>query len=367
MKSKKIIHLITTIERGGAEKQLLTLVREQVRSGIDVEVFYLKGAPELKHEFENCGATVNQSLLKKSFINQIITLRKQLTQDQTPVHAHLPKSELLASLSCLKGRFIFTRHNSEAFWPGAPKILSNVLARFVAKRSVSGVCISNAVKDYVIQRGELSKEYDLKTIYYGFEKIEQSHTKTLIEIKDQLGVKPGVLRLGSIGRLVRQKDYPTLLRAMKQVIDSGIDAELFIVGEGAEKDNFVELTLELGIHERVNWLGRTPFVNEFLSQLDLFVLPSIYEGFGLVLLEAMQANKPILATNNSSIPEVLGKDYAGLFETSNVEKLSGLIRKVLLEDVFAKQLVSNYANRLDIFKPEVMAEKLLRIYEKAGF
>ena len=367
MKRKKIIHLITTIERGGAEKQLLTLVREQVKSGLGVEVFYLKGAPELKQGFENCGATVNQTLLKKSFLQQVFTLKKLLNQDPVPVHAHLPKSELLASLSCSKGRFIFTRHNSEAFWPGAPKIFSNVLSRFVAKRSVSGVCISNAVKDYVIQRGELSKEYDLKTIYYGFEKFEQLDTKALAEIKDQLRVRSGVLRVGSIGRLARQKDYPTLLSAMKQVIDSGIDAELFIVGEGTEKDNIVELTLELGIHERVHWLGRTPFVNEFLSQLDLFVLPSIYEGFGLVLLEAMQAKKPIIAANNSSIPEVLGKDYLGLFETSNTEKLSGLIKKVLLEDAFAKLLVSNYAKRLEIFTPEVMAEELQQVYEKSGF
>jgi glycosyltransferase involved in cell wall biosynthesis len=367
MKSKKIIHLITTIERGGAEKQLLTLVREQVKSGLGVEVFYLKGAPELKHEFESCGATVNQTLLKKSFIQQVMILRKHLNQDQTPVHAHLPKSELLASLSCSRGRFIFSRHNSEPFWPKVPKTLSNTLSRFVAKRSGFGVCISNAVGDYVIQRGELNKEYDLKTIYYGFQKSEQLNTKALAEIKDQLRVKPGVLRVGIIGRLVKQKDYPTLLRAMKQVLDSGVETELFIVGEGVEKDNLVELTLELRINKRVHWLGRTPFVNEFLSQLDLFVLPSIYEGFGLVLLEAMQANKPILATNNSSIPEVLGKDYAGLFEPSNVEKLSGLVRKVLMEDVFAKQLVSNYASRLDNFTPEVMAEKLLRVYEKSGF
>ena len=367
MKSKKIIHLITTIERGGAEKQLLTLVREQVKSGLGVEVFYLKGAPELKQEFENCGANVNQTLLNKSFIQQVFTLRKHLNQDQAPVHAHLPKSELLASLSCSKGRFIFTRHNSEAFWPGAPKILSNVLSRFVAKRSASGVCISDAVKDYVIQRGELSKEYDLKTIYYGFDKIKQLNTEAVAEIKDQLIVKPGVLRVGSIGRLVRQKDYPTLLSAMKLVIDSGIDAELFIVGEGVEKDKLVDLTLKLGINKRVHWLGRTPFVNEFLSQLDLFVLPSIYEGFGLVLLEAMQANKPILATNNSSIPEVLGDDYNGFFETSNIEKLSGLVRKALLEDIFAKQLVSKYSKRLENFRPEAMAEKLSRVYEKSEF
>lgn len=367
MKSKKIIHLITTIERGGAEKQLLTLVREQVKSGLGVEVSYLKGAPELKNEFENCGAVVNQKLLNKTFIKQIIALRRQLNQNQTPIHAHLPKSELLASLSCSKGMFIFTRHNSEAFWPGAPKALSNMLSRFVAKRSASGVCISDAVKDYVNQRGELSKKYDLKTIYYGFQKSEQLNTKALAKIRDQLKVKPGVLRVGVIGRLVKQKDYPTLLRAIKRVFDSGVEVELFIVGEGVEKDNLIELSLEIGINKRVHWLGRTPFVNEFLSQLDLFVLPSIYEGFGLVLLEAMQANKPILAANNSSIPEVLGKDYAGLFETSNAEKLSILIKKVLLEDSFAKQLVSNYVSRLDNFKPKVMAEKILRVYDKSGF
>jgi hypothetical protein len=57
----------------------------------------------------------------------------------------------------------------------------------------------------------------------------------------------------------------------------------------------------------------------------------------------------------------------GLFETSNVEKLSGLIKKVLLEDTFAKQLASNYSTRLEIFKPEVMAEKVLHVYEKTGF
>ncbi|MBM3938791.1 MAG: glycosyltransferase, partial [Sphingomonadales bacterium] len=211
MKSKGIIHLITTIERGGAEKQLLTLVREQIKFGLSVEVLYLKGVPELKPEFENCGATVNQSLSKESFLKQIITFRKILNQDQVPVHAHLPKSELLASLSCRRGRFIFSRHNSEPFWPGMPKLLSNFLSRFVASRSASGICISNAVRDYVIQRGELSTDYDLKIIHYGFEKIEQLDTKALSEIKDQLRVRSGVLRVGSIGRLVRQKDYPTLL------------------------------------------------------------------------------------------------------------------------------------------------------------
>jgi hypothetical protein len=158
MKSKKIIHLITTIERGGAEKQLLTLIREQIRLGLDVEIFYLKGESDLKLQFEDCGAIVNQSLLNKSFAKQIWILRKYLNKDKSPLHAHLPKSELIAAFSCPKSKFIFTRHNSEAFWPSAPKFISNFLSRFVSSRSAYAICISNAVKKFIIQRGELSKK-----------------------------------------------------------------------------------------------------------------------------------------------------------------------------------------------------------------
>jgi glycosyltransferase involved in cell wall biosynthesis len=367
MKSKKIIHLLTTIERGGAEKQLLTLIREQIRFGLDVEIFYLKGKPELKQEFEGCGASVNQSLLSKSFAKQIWILRRYLNDDKTPVHAHLPKSELIASLSCSKGRFIFTRHNSEAFWPLAPKLISNSLSRFVSIRSAYAICISNAVKKFIIQRGEISNKFHLETIHYGFEIIQQLNPQALLDIKNQLRVKPSVLRIGSIGRLVKQKDFPTLLKAIKQVTDSGLQVELFILGDGAVKNELLKLAEELEINERVHWLGRTTFINEFLSQIDLFVLSSIYEGFGLVLLEAMQANKPILAANNSSIPEVLGENYAGLFETSNFQALSRLIIKFLKEKSFAEILVSNNTRRLDIFRPEAMSEKIIRVYEKCRF
>ena len=68
MISNKVTHLITTIERGGAEKQLLTLASEQVQSGIKVEVIFLKGKPELEKEFEESGVEVNKLLAGKNFL-----------------------------------------------------------------------------------------------------------------------------------------------------------------------------------------------------------------------------------------------------------------------------------------------------------
>ena len=107
MISNKVTHLITTIERGGAEKQLLTLASEQVQSGIKVEVIFLKGKPELKKEFEESGINVNKLLTGKNFLHQIFLLSKYLRKNPSPVHAHLPKSELLAAVVISKKYFVF--------------------------------------------------------------------------------------------------------------------------------------------------------------------------------------------------------------------------------------------------------------------
>lgn len=367
MISTRIIHVITTIERGGAENQLLTLVSEQIKTGLDVEVYYLKGNPDLKQQFENHGVKVNQILLNKNFIHQIFIFRSEIRKNLAPVHAHLPKSELLAAFACMKRNFIFTRHNSEAFWPGAPKLISNFLSKVVAKRAASGVCISNAVKNFLLTRGELNKQYLLTTVFYGFNEDTSLNQAGLNEIKNRLKVSSQTLKIGAIGRLVEQKNYPTLLNALKMILDDGINAELFVVGEGVLKKDLINLTQKLDLSQKVHWLGKTFFIKEFLSSLDIFVLPSKYEGFGLVLLEAMQANIPIIAANNSSIPEVIGPDNKGLFDTFNVEQLSSLITKVIVDRAFADQLVLRNQERLILFKPDIMAKQILGIYQEARF
>ena len=168
MISNKVTHLITTIERGGAEKQLLTLASEQVQSGLKVVVLYLKGKPDLKDEFEASGVTVNNLLVGKSFLKQIFLLSKYLRKNPSPVHAHLPKSEFLAAIAVTKKYLVFSRHNSEPFWPGGPRIISNLLSKFVCKRASQGIAISNAVKSYLIKRGEIPTCYTIGVVYYGF-------------------------------------------------------------------------------------------------------------------------------------------------------------------------------------------------------
>ena len=367
MISNKVTHLITTIERGGAEKQLLTLASEQVQSGIKVEVIFLKGKLELKKEFEESGVEVNKLLVGKSFLKQIALLSKYIRKNPSPIHAHLPKSELLAAIVVSNKYLVFTRHNSEPFWPGGPRVISNLLSKFVCKRASQGIAISNAVKSYLIKRGEIPTGYSIDVVYYGFQKNGSTNSTGLNSITNLINGQSSNFKIGTIGRLVPQKDYPTLLSAFSNVLEKSPDAELYVVGEGYLQKELIELSKSLGINSKVHWLGKTEYINEFLSKIDLFILPSKYEGFGLVLLEAMVAKKPIIAANNSAIPEVLGKTYEGLFSTGDVNALAQQIKTAISDKNFSERLVQSYSAQLSSFDPSDMNKYVKSIYSNAGF
>ena len=258
-----------------------------------------------------------------------------MKKNLSPIHAHLPKSELLAAIAVPNKYFIFSRHNAEPFWPGGPQVISNLLSKYVCKRASQGIAISNAVKSYLIERGEIPNGYKIDVVYYGFEKDILTNSVGLNLITDLMNSQNSNYKIGTIGRLVPQKDYPTLLNAFSNVLESVPNIELYVVGEGYLQKDLIDLSKSLGINDKVNWLGKTQYIKEFLSKIDLFILPSKYEGFGLVLLEAMVAKKPIIAANNSSIPEVLGKSYDGLFSTGDINALAQQIKTVISDNNFS--------------------------------
>ena len=366
MNQKKIIHLITTIEFGGAEKQLLILARTQIKQGLNVEVFYLKGKPELKTKFEDVGVKVNSLLVDRPFIFQVTKLRKFLRNNKIPVHTHLPQAELVAALACKKKKFIISRHNFEPFWPNKPKLVSALLSRFVTSRAAGGIAISNAIKNYLLEAKEISKDFQIRTVYYGFENEVDDLSGTNNLTNEMLNSTKN-FKLGTIGRLVPGKNYPTMLKAIAKIASIDPTIKFFIVGGGSSDQVLIKMCKDLQIEDNVIWVGRTEHIREFLSKIDLFIFASKGEGFGLVLLEAMLANKPILAANNSAVPEVLGSNYKGLFSTDDYELLSEKIIDLMNDHTKFELLVSDYKEQIKLFDPVGMAANVLKVYKAAGF
>lgn len=356
---KSILHLITTIERGGAENQLMILVAQQVKLGYSVDVLYLKGKPELKLEFEAIGAKVISDFSNKSFLNQFFRFRFFIRDHYQIIHAHLPRAEILATSAFGKAKLIGTKHNSEPFMPSASAPVSFLLARTVFLLTDETICISNAVKDFLINIREVpTRTAKVSVVLYGWPKSTVGRSEELVYPPYKLTES---IKIGSISRLSEQKDLPTLLNAFAKFLEKSPSSILEIVGAGPDASKLKSLAESLGILNNVFFLGRQEDVYAKLKNWNIFVLTSKYEGFGMVLLEAMQMKRPIIAPNNSSIPEVLGADYPWLFSAGDVHSLTRQLISVCGNesqfnfDQFAK-------NRLVKFSDIKMANAIERIY-----
>lgn len=350
---QNVIHCITTIERGGAENQLYVLVKEQLKVGINVSIVYLKGEPELRSELISIGAKVLDILHSKNLLQQILILRKFMKGKRIILHAHLPRAEIVCSFARGVNTFVISRHNSEKFFPIAPKFISRLLSLIVSRNADKCIAISEAVKSFVLSTKEISVTKKITVVHYGYND-EFIYQKDLVK-------KNNDYVIGIIARLVPQKDHITLLAAFSRFLVMHPNSKLMVIGFGELKNDLVDFSKKLGVYEKVLWIDKTKNSYDLLYQMDLFVLPSKYEGFGLVLLEAMQANVPVIAANNSSIPEVLGINYVGLFETGNIENLLKLML-IFFDNAPGFNLSAIYRENLLKFEPRIMQEKMQFAY-----
>jgi glycosyltransferase involved in cell wall biosynthesis len=283
-------------------------------------------------------------------------LKKILKKHNGVVHAHLPRAELISAAATKGRRFIVSRHNAEPFFPGAPRIASIFLSRYVEHHSKTVIAISKAVGEFLLESREITDVDKLRVIYYGYD------TDFMETLENPVRPIHSHFTVGTVARLVPQKDYPTLLKAFQSILTKFPDSRLLIVGNGILENELMKLSELLGINNQVTWYGKSNDVKSLIQQMDLFVLPSKYEGFGLVLLEAIQAGTPVIAARNSAIPEVLGTDSDGLFATGNSNELYQKLLK--FNDLSMREnLAVEQRARLEIFNPSLMIEAMNKSYE----
>lgn len=312
----KILHVITDIDLGGAEKQLLNVSREQVRHNHRVEIWYLKGDGMLAADF---GAIGVPTMATGRFLNLFsLILRMRRLQMFDVVHAHLPRAELFVAFLSIfkKNHIVVTKHNSEKFFPKGPRKISRLLSLFVESRAQAIICISKTVYKYLDNLGEVSNKSKYSVVYYGIEENETSKSPYRSTRKYSVSTgenMDGTINVICIARLTAQKNLNFLVRVFRHLPEK---YQLRIFGEGDLEDSLRAQINELNLGERVHLCGKTKSIDSELQLSDLLVLPSLYEGFGLVLLEAIQNNVPIVASNIDVIKEVLGENYPFLASPS---------------------------------------------------
>ncbi len=177
--------------------------------------------------------------------------------------------------------------------------------------------------------------------------------------------KNDTLVLGCYGRMVNKKGFHVLLEAFKKLIINDEKAELIIGGDGPEIASLKSLSENLGLREHVKFIGWVKGVESFLKKIDIFILPSLDEPFGIAVLEAMAMGKPIVSTRSQGPSEILNNKNAYLTEVNNIESLfQGMVSAAgskIEREAKARQALFDYKK---FYAKEIIVPKFLKLYEQ---
>jgi glycosyltransferase involved in cell wall biosynthesis len=194
-------------------------------------------------------------------------------------------------------------------------------------------------------------------------------TADIAALKERFGIADGESVILSVGRLSREKAHIDLIQAFKSLGETKpeLSLKLIIVGDGVERARLETAVESLSCKDRVIFTGQVGHVQPFYSMADLFVLPSHSEGSPNVLLEAMAANLPIVATAVGGVPEIVRhNDSALLVPPNDPAAMATAIATLLTDNKLAQRLASNAATLVDTqHTPENYARSLIDIYREA--
>lgn len=340
----KVLWLIKGLDAGGAEKLLEMALPYLNRDIFEYQVAYLLTEKNgLVPRFEQAGVgAVCLDTNKPYDLRVIWKLRHLLQQEQVDIlHIHSPYPAILGRLAGRLARvkaIIYTEHNIVERYHTLT-MLGNVLTYPLSDAIIA---ISSAVRRS-IERWKTARGKTLHTIYdaMDFDAIDAVEADPRVARK-KLGINDNHLVVGNVAHIQPQKGHQYLVQAAQLVAEQCPDVTFVIVGGEKAKGGIKELeelAQRLGIRDRVIFTGFRHDVLQVIAGFDVFVLPSVWEGFGIVLLEAMALGKPVIGTSVGGIPEVIDDKVDGfLVEPRNPAQLAARIVELLRDEALRNSM-----------------------------
>jgi len=359
----KVLHLHKLTGVSGSEGHLLALLPALRERGVDARFLGLDvpetDAPRFYERLEalevpyrrvRCGLDVSPRLAR-DVVRAVRAERPDL------IHTHLVHGDIYGSIAALLTRtpVVSTRHNDDRYLLGPFRYVDRAFARHTRRL----IAISDAVRVFLEAAGHDARK--LTTVRYGLDEVPAAPS---MPTPAQAGIPGGVPLAVAVGRLIAQKDHATLLRAFALARERIPNARLAILGSGPLESETRALSRDLGLEGAVSLPGRTA-VSDWLERADVFVHTSRWEGFGIVLLEAMLAGLPVVATRVSAVPEVVISGETGaLVEAGDVEGVARELARLLGDEELRRRLGAAGRERARTeFSVGRMAERTIAVYE----
>ncbi|MDD2852267.1 MAG: glycosyltransferase [Desulfuromonadaceae bacterium] len=386
----KILHIIDSGGLYGAEVMLLNLISEQVALG-HIPILASIGDPgipekPLEAECKRRGFNVAVFRMKPgpNLIGALDILRFARAEQVDILHSHGYKGNILFGFL---PRFVrcFPMISTLHGWTWSGGMTRMRVYEWLDSLSLSRVdrvvTVSSAMQNHprLKNRRDLALEVvpngiplDERNISQNFPPPFQGEGRGGDGFRKEADLNPEIIAfcrsgftIGAIGRLSPEKAFDALLEVVAALSAQGTDIRLVILGEGGLRASHEAAVSKLGIEKNVLMPGYIPDAKRYLPFFNLFAMPSLTEGLPMVLLEAMLAGVPIIATRVGGIPEVLQEGSCGLLINPDCrEELERGITNVMHNPEAAGERVKAAKLRVtDTYSSRVMAEKYLAIYQ----
>jgi glycosyltransferase involved in cell wall biosynthesis len=367
----KVAHVIKATRISGAERHLLILLPALITRGVDVSLLLLEDpahrVDDMVAQLEAAGVPVRRIPIYRHYdVRAIGRLRRALREIRPDiVHTHLIHADLYgtaaARLSGIRA-IVTSRHNDDHFRRLLPiRLLNRLLWRFTR----AGIAISHAIARFCVEV-EGAPAAKITTIHYGLPSTAVDRKAAQAALREELNLSPGSVLIGMVCRLIEQKGVVYGLRAFARIAPQFPFAHAIIAGDGSLRAALEAEARTLGIADRVHFLGWRSDATTVLAALDVLLMPSLWEGFGLVMLEAMVQTVPIIGSAVSAIPEVVVDGETGLLvPPRDTAALAAALGQLLDDAALRRHMGLMGQDRVEaVFGVERMAAQTHTLYEQ---
>lgn len=369
----KVIHVIKITRIAGAENHLLRLVAGLRKRDIDAQIIMLTESARPMTEFiaeaKRREIPVHRVVIRRAVDPSLITLLRDRFRELKPdiVHTHLQHADLhgITAARLAKVPVIVTsRHNDNAF---RRRPMIKQLNYLLWRLADAGIAISKSIARFAVEV-EGAPAHKIHTIYYGlsFHSDPAERDSARQAIRRELRIDKNDLIVGMVCRLVGQKGVGYGLRAFSQVARSFPTARLVIAGDGPLRRSLESQVRSLGLQERVQFLGWRDDGPRLMAAFDVLLVPSLWEGFGLVILEAMAQRVPTIGSDVSAIPEIIIQGETGLLvPPKDIDKLAEALTLLLSDHALRQHMGLLAEDHLEAnFGEPRMVDQTVALYDR---
>ena len=373
MQKLKVAHVINGMGFGGVPPIVQQLMSALPRERYDLVLYCLKrhaeddGRRARLEEFHDAGLRVRFPDAGRSSLEVVGQLCEWMDEDRIDVlHTHSYKPNLFGrTAGVLSGRrsmrIVAHYHNFyDDKWTEEGTL---PLDRRLARSSDLLIACSDAVRAHMAERLRVPS-HSIEVLLNGVDCDRFSAAYDVAALRSSLGIPAGTRVIASVGRLSRQKASDDVVRAARTICDARPDC-MFVMA-GAQDDPFAptvrRMVADLGLADRVVFTGHLSDIAPVYALADVVVMPSRWEGFGLVLVEAMAAGRPLVTTTVGPIPEVVGEGAALMIPPDSPADLARSILTLLGSPRLASEMGAEGRKRAQKFSWAHAGERLDALY-----